>query len=570
MYKNFARGRARVRGRGRGRGSGRGRRRGRGRGDSVTQGNQVEDSPSSSGSVPLVDWSVQNFQPRFPELTQPAYLEVNTENCEKTDYLKQYIDDEFIDLIVKNTNQTAVERTGKSLDLTIDEFYVYLGITLLMATINYPNLRMYWEKKWRVAVIADNMSRNRFFMLRNSLKVVYDTDIAPEIKAKDKLCKMRLLIDRIQAGCQTLPKEQCLSVDEMIIPFTGSCAIKQYCPGKPNPVGLKAFVLSNPDGTVCSFHIYQGKTTYPDFEDTNFGLGEKAVLKLTEGLVPGHVLYFDRYFTSEKLLDELGKKGIKGTGTVMKNRVPAGLRPLLIDDKELRAQGRGSSQVLVRSDGQLAFTKWYDNKPVTFLSSVEAKDEADECQRWCKKNKIYVTVPRPRVVRQYNLKMGGVDLADCLLAVCPYRYRTRKWTQRFFSSMVDLAINNSWLQYKRDMLKAQVPVKKIQQLRAYKMELGENFISAYTHTDSNLSSFSEQDNDIPPSRKRMRSRAFVSVPSKKFRLAGAKHLPYMAERVGRCRHCHFNRTLFKCRACNISLCLTRFRNCYSDFHENNE
>lgn len=567
-----------VVGRGRGRGQGRGRGRGaarnrRGRGRGMRRGRQghdrdenVGDSPSSSGTVSSGNWTVKEFNPRFPKLMQPAYLVVDTEGFSKTDYLKQYIDDEFIDLIVRNTNQTAIEKSGRSLYLTSDELYVYLGITFLMAAINYPNLRMYWEKKWRVAVIANNMSRNRFFLLRNSLKVVFDTDVPPETRAKDKLWKMRPLIDRIQAGCNRQDKDQCLSLDEMIIPFTGSCAVKQYCPGKPNPVGLKAFVLANPDGTVCDFHVYQGQTTYPNYEDTNFGLGEKAVLTLSEDLVPGHVIYFDRYFTSEKLLDELEKKGIKGTGTVMKNRIPADVRPLLVDDRELKDQGRGSSQVIVRKDDQIAFTKWYDNKPVLFLSSVEANEEADVCQRWCKKNKVYLTVPRPRVVRQYNQKMGGVDLADRLLAVCPYRYRTRKWTQRFLSSLIDLAVANSWLQYKKDQLKSLVPLKKIQQLRGFKMEIGETFIEAYAYTDTEPSTDVEGESENQPPPKRRGNKIIVPVPNKKFRTAGAKHLPFVSEKVGRCRHCHYNRTLFKCRACDVNLCLTKARNCYSDFH----
>ncbi|CAG4980530.1 unnamed protein product [Parnassius apollo] len=211
----------------------------------------------------------------------------------------------------------------------------------------------------------------------------------------------------------------------------------------------------------------------------------------------------------------------------MKNRIPADVRHLLTNDTEFKKQGRGSSQVIVRNDDNIAFTKWYDNKPVLFLSSVEANIESDECRRWCKKTKVYVTVPRPRVVRQYNQKMGGVDLADRLLAVCPYRYRTRKWTQRFFASMVDLAISNSWIQYKQDQLKALVPLKKIQQLRAFKMELGEYFIEAYCDTNTEATD-SEEDNR--PLVRRTGSKS-VPVPNDKFRTTGAKHLPYMAEKV---------------------------------------
>lgn len=110
----------------------------------------------------------------------------------------------------------------------------------------------------------------------------------------------------------------------MIIPFTGSCRIKQYCPGKPYPTGLKAFVLANPDGVVSDFHVYQGNTTYPEHENANRGLAENAVLTLADQLVPGHVIYCDRYFTSQSLCDQLRARGIGCTGTLKKNRIHTG------------------------------------------------------------------------------------------------------------------------------------------------------------------------------------------------------------------------------------------------------
>ncbi|CAG4980534.1 unnamed protein product [Parnassius apollo] len=99
-----------------------------------------EDCPNSG------TWSVKEFNPRFPQMIQPAYLVKDTEGFTKTDYLKQYIDDELIDLIQRKSNQTAIEKSGRSLFLTSEELYIYLGITLIMAAVNYPKLRMYGEK----------------------------------------------------------------------------------------------------------------------------------------------------------------------------------------------------------------------------------------------------------------------------------------------------------------------------------------------------------------------------------------------------------------------------------------
>lgn len=520
-------------------------------------------APSRQGST---TWFEKDFSAKELNLLEPSYPEFPNNFEDPQSYFEQYVDDDFIKVIVEKTNQSSVLHNGRSLSLTKDELYVYIGITFIMASLNYPCIRMYWEKKWRVANIADHMSRTRFTQLRNSIKIVFDDGIPQYEREKDKLWKVRPLIEQIRRGCVRQKKNKTLSVDEMIIPFTGACGIKQYCPGKPNPVGVKAFVLANSDGLVCDFHIYQGNTTYAEYNNSIFGAGEKAVLTLADGLVPGHTLYFDRYFTTEKLADELNRRGIGCTGTMMKNRIPRAARSVLKDDKLLKREGRGSSQVIVRDDENLAITKWYDNKPVIMLSSVEAKDIIDYCQRWCKRDKKYVTVERPRVIREYNTNMGGVDLADRLLAVCPNRHRTKKWTQRFLSHMLDLAVSNSWIQFKKDQLNKNVPLKKIKQLRWFKMELGENLIDFYGNTNTEENSDEEDENVDTTNTKRKRGKPTTALPSKKQRLKEAKHMPIFIEKQARCRQCHYNKSKIVCNTCKIPLCLTMKRNCYLDFH----
>lgn len=507
------------------------------------------------------NWSVKTFLPVTNQLLGPAYLPIELESFDPVNYIKQYIDDDIVSLIVEKTNQTAVFKTGKSLDLCMNECYLYIGICLVMASINYPQLRMYWEKKFRVALVANCMSRNRFLALRNSLKIVFDQDITMECKSKDKLWRVRPLIERIRTGCRAQLKQQFLSIDEMIIPFTGNCGIRIYCPGKPNPVGIKAFVLANPDGMICDFHIYEGSTTYPEFENTNFGLGEKAVLLLTETLVPGHIIYCDRYFTSEKLIDELRTRGLGCTGTLMKNRIPKEVRALLLSDKELKRRGRGTSHVVVRNDDKISVTKWFDNKPVIMMSSVEAQEAPDTCQRWCKQLKRYLTINRPRCIRQYNQNMGGVDLADRLLAVCPNRYRTRKWTQRFIAHMIDLSITNSWILLKSDQRRN--GSRKIPQLRQFKLQLGEYLIEKYNQRENEPDEENVQE-VVPP--KKSRGMPSVPLPSTGQRTAHAKHLPTFSTVQGRCRLCHENKTFFECSSCNVRLCITKKRNCFAAFH----
>lgn len=521
------------------------------------------DSASSSSTDSQREWEEKDFSPPGPYLLQPNYLPIDSSSYSKLEYFEQYIDDDFIDLMVTKTNQTSILKTGKSIGLTNKECKIFMGITMLMSCVNYPYIRMYWEQKWRIPIVADNMTRDRYFLLRTSVKIVFDPDVSDDEKVRDKVWKVRPIITRILEGCHKMERSQDISIDEMIIPFTGKCGIKQYCPNKPNPEGLKAFVLANPDGIVCDLVIYQGDTTFPEESAAGFGLGESAVINLTKTLVPGHILYFDRYFSSLKLAQELNERGFKCVGTLMKSRIPKPLQEVLPEDKELKKKGRGSNSVYVNSDSSVAVTKWFDNKAVVLMSTIYASNPEDECRRWCKKEKRFVMVKRPMVVKLYNSKMGGVDLADRMLAVCPSRARTTKWTVRFIAHMFDLATSNAWIQYRKTERERGVPLKKIQSLRQWKMDLAELII------DKNSLESAEVIEDEEEIHSRKRGRPGINpLPSKTRRLHGAIHMPTFETVVNRCRlpGCD-KRTTAKCTYCGVALCLMSSRNCFKDFHE---
>lgn len=116
-------------------------------------------------------------------------------------------------------------------------------------------------------------------------------------------------MDRIRKGCLTLPRSKNVAVDQLMIPFTEFCAVKQYVPGETNPEGLKNFVLAAPKGLFLDFEVYQGRNTLHTCEDgKNLGVGGAAVLRLAVTLDYKRYIFFDRYFTSISLLDELKKR----------------------------------------------------------------------------------------------------------------------------------------------------------------------------------------------------------------------------------------------------------------------
>lgn len=59
----------------------------------------------------------------------------------------------------------------------------------------------------------------------------------------------------------------------------------------------------------------------------------------------------------------------------------------------------------------------------------------------------------PNIVKHYNAHMGGVDLADMLVALYRTEMKTRRWYMPIFSQIIDICVNNAWLLYRRGMKK---------------------------------------------------------------------------------------------------------------------
>lgn len=156
-----------------------------------------------------------------------------------------------------------------------------------------------------------------------------------------------------------------MCVDEQMVPFKGKLSVKRYMRGKPNPWGIKLYLLCGESGLVYDFLLYQGSTTELNGNIQKvFGLGGAVVLKLTMLLKKNrHFLYMDNFFTSFNILHALQQNCMYSAGTIRVNRFAT---PPFISDKELSKMGRGTSYE-VSSDmpnSNIGLIKWYDNKAV--------------------------------------------------------------------------------------------------------------------------------------------------------------------------------------------------------------
>jgi hypothetical protein len=136
-----------------------------------------------------------------------------------------------------------------------------------------------------------------------------------------KLGKIQPFLDRICPSFEAaFTPDQQIAIDESVISFQGRVSFRQYLKGKPNPWGMKAFVLADSKtGYLNRVCIYYGKET--QLIDSPLPHMVKVVLTLVEPFHDqGYDLYLDRFYGSPLLAMELSRVGIIFTGTVQANR----------------------------------------------------------------------------------------------------------------------------------------------------------------------------------------------------------------------------------------------------------
>ncbi|KAF3693491.1 Chimeric ERCC6-PGBD3 protein Chimeric CSB-PGBD3 protein [Channa argus] len=134
----------------------------------------------------------------------------------------------------------------------------------------------------------------------------------------------------------------------------------------------------------------------------------------------------------------------------------------------------------------------------------------DTCQRWDKKLNQYVAVSRPSIVHEYNLKMGGVDLADRMISYYRMSARTKKWTMCMLMHFTDLVLANSWLLYCKDLTICGTPKNSIMQFLEFLMEVARTLLAQHhsQEDDGDLSELSEEEDNS----KQVKNRPVAPVP----------------------------------------------------------
>ena len=125
--------------------------------------------------------------------------------CQPIVYFRKYLTDEILSNLTTCTNQRGIV-AGKQINVTEIEMQNFSGMNLLMSIIKFPWIRLYWDRRHGYDSMAKVMTRDRFFLLRNHLKITDDNAITSEEKKTDRLWKVRPILNAVRNRCMELPR----------------------------------------------------------------------------------------------------------------------------------------------------------------------------------------------------------------------------------------------------------------------------------------------------------------------------------------------------------------------------
>ncbi|KAL2096765.1 hypothetical protein ACEWY4_005972 [Coilia grayii] len=468
------------------------------------------------------------------------------------EYFQQYVPSEMFQLITTMTHMYAEQSAVRGFKhASVSETEALVGLHMAMGVLGLPRVRMYWSSRINIGLFQDTLSRDRFFQLRTNLHVVNNNERPSD--STDVFYKVRPLYDSIRKRCLELQMEENLSIDEQIVPFRGKLSVLQYVKGKPEPWGVKVYFLCGKSGLAYDFLIYQGATTeLSDQSKKILGHGAAVVTHLCQRIQnPNHKLFFDNFFTTYNVLEA---------------------------DKEMSKKGRGSHDEVRSRDGKVVLVKWFDNRSVVLASNFVGVGEEDEIERWEQKAGEFVKIKRPEIVKLYNESMGGVDKFDQLISLYRTTIRSRKWSLRMITHAFDVAVVNSWLEYRRDQELQGTQPKQVMDLLQFKMAVAEALVRVgKTQSLKKRGRPSSSNKPIPcmsptpqpPEEPPKRRAAMERRPIEEVQADMLDHMPNYdtKKEATRCKlpGCS-GKTHVYCDKCKVHFCFVSQRNCFKYAH----
>ncbi|XP_043084051.1 piggyBac transposable element-derived protein 4-like isoform X1 [Puntigrus tetrazona] len=488
---------------------------------------------------------------RFLPARDPGPLLSTAESHSPISLFKLFFTESVVENLCHNTNAQAARaalkgRKYKWTDVSVDEFYRYIGLVFYMATVKMSSISDYWRQDsiFSLPFSATVMSRDRYRTISwnvhmSNPDVDEENDRKRSTAQPDHLFRIKPLMNTIRLACKAFyhPRRN-LVVNEKFVACKAKREVTAHTKAKLTK--LKFFILSDSsNGYTVDFSVYTSKNSLP----TDRGFSYDAVMSLLDrkALGSGYHVYMDDFFTSRKLFADLLALKFGACGAYRDQRKGF---PKTAANSLNRNSSRGSIRWI--RDGPLVCVKWMDLQVASVCSTIHAAFSGERVQRKIKARHTWKakSFPCPAPVTAYNQHMGGVDLSDQLLQYYATQHKTMKWYRKIFLHFLDIAANNAFVLHK---------------------ELQGNM----THDQFMEELIAELCGVSQKAAPKQFSTDHVPIPGAKLTTV-VRRIATLGRRI--CVHCKAvlgkkQQTPWKCQACNVHLCLQLNRNCFQDWHK---
>jgi len=306
------------------------------------------------------------------------------------------------------------------------------------------SMRDAWGDSWVTGVpeFGKLMSRAEWEFMNSRFSVeppqdfVVDGDLPPPRCPGESKVQVLLELFRRTLLKYYVPGRD-LSYDEATAAYFGRYSpMKHIQPHKPSD-GLRVYAVCEAGSAYLSNFYWDCRT------------GETIEQMMLKTLEPfegrNHHVYMDNLFTSFKGILALKDRGIFACGTV--RRSGRGLPGDFLEDKDLKKKERGFWQFRTDERDVAAFN-WLDTGATRIMCSTHSP-HASTVLRRVRGSAQRLEVPCPESAKAYNANMGGVDLLDQKREEFSVHLRTPKWWRTMYSFVVDCALHNAHVLYKK-------------------------------------------------------------------------------------------------------------------------
>lgn len=212
----------------------------------------------------------------------------------------------------------------------------------------------------------------------------------------------------------------------------------------------------------------------------------------------------------------------------------------------------------------------FDQHLLTLVSNLSKKNNPEEhpakATRYDRKQKKYIEVDCPQIIREYNSHMGGVDLMDGLMGRYHIRTKTRNPITRLFYHFIDMAATNAYILSRRIhaekcMDSSNSGEEEVLQLPQFREEIAAGLVVYQEKKKIGRPSTSTPQASSSSHK--------ANHPVADTRYDGFDHFPIWLSKTGGkrfCKLCKKSQTQCFCQKCKLHLCCSNAKNCFFEYH----